>query len=846
MDKRYQSKEIEKKIYSFWEKNGFFNPDNQDIKTKSKKTFCILMPPPNANGPLHIGHAVFVTIEDILTRFWRMNGVSALWLPAFDHAGFETQVVFDKKYPLVVRELKREELLKKIWDFTQGNKKICREQLKSLGASADWSREKFTLDKEIVETVYETFEKLYKDKLLYRGERIVNWCTHHQTFLSELEVRHKEVDGVLWYVRYKLKTPSAKTKYIIVATTRPETILGDTAVAVNPGDKRYKGLIGKTVIVPLVNRRVPIVADRAVDKKFGTGAVKITPAHDSNDFKIAQRNSLPKIEVIDKTGKIKAFGDSESLSNKFIGLKISEARDEVIKELKELNLLEREEPYRHTIGVCYKCGRFVEYLPSSQWFIKIKPLAEKVIRIVKKDKIRFHPRHYKRIFLNWMKNIRDWNIGRQIIWGIRMPVWYRKIEKNNPKVWDVKIYGEDIFRAILEGTKKIETRAGRKKGESKYWGDFQAGDTIDFYLADEKTDAVNTSIKPVRKIVKRVSHYKTINDLFKIYSPELDYPGKTAEDIKNWWKGHPTLHARIKEYGIWAIELADSFDVDEVYVGKNPPDGLTWRQENDVFDTWFSSGQWPFAVLGYPDGRDFKKFYPTSVIETGWDILFFWVARMIMLSLYRTGRIPFRDVVLHGLVRDKDRQKMSKSKGNVIDPLAVVSDYGADALRIALVFGTSTGSDVIISEEKIRGQRNFTNKIWNASRFVMMNLKEDFKPQNVKPKLTSKDKWILGELKKTIRKITLSIKSYRFHRGADEVYQFFWHKFCDKTIEDCKKRIFESKTEKEKETPRWVLWTVLYQSLKILHPFMPFVSEEIYQKLPSRPKIALIIEEWPG
>ncbi len=707
MEKHYQPQKIEKKIYSFWERNDFFKP-----KKSKGKPFSILMPPPNANAPLHIGHAVFVTLEDILIRFYRMRGRPTLWLPGFDHAGFETQVVYDKKQK-PEKKLSRDQLYKDIWNFTQKNRKIAREQLKRLGASADWSREKFTLDKDIVKIVLDTFKKLYEDNLIYKGNRIINWCPYHQTSLSDLEVSHQEVEGKLYYIRYPFNNGK---NYIVIATTRPETMLADTAVAVNPKDKRYKKLIGRKVVLPLVGREIPIIEDMAVDINFGTGVLKITPAHDPVDFEIGKRHHLPLIQVIDKKGRMSL--DSQLISSKpelkeLDRLSVSQARKRIVEILKEKGFLEKEESYRHTISVCYKCKTPIEPLVSEQWFLKITPLAKKAIEVVEKGKIRFYPQRYKKIFLNWMKNIHDWNISRQIVWGIRIPIFY------------------------CQKCKKI--------------------------IVSEK--------KP---------------------------------------KKCPDCGSR------------------------------NLIPETDVFDTWFSSGQWPFAALGYPNGKDFKTFYPTSVMETGWDILFFWVARMIMLSLYRTGKIPFYDVLLHGLVRDIHHQKMSKSKGNVIDPLTVVEEYGADALRMSLVFGTSTGSDIIISEEKIRGQRNFANKIWNASRFVFKNIGKGFNPKKIKPKLKKEDRWILKELKKTEKKITKAIENYRFHEGAEEIYHFFWHKFCDKTIENCKKRLLEG----EEETPKWVLWQVLYRSLKLLHPFMPFITEEIYQRLPARPKKALIVEKW--
>ncbi len=743
MDKRYNPQKTENKIYKFWEKNNFFKPE---IK-KGKKVFSIIMPPPNANASLHIGHAVFVTLEDIMTRYHRMKGDSTLWVPGADHAGFETQVVFEKhleKEGKTRFQFPPNILYKKMLTFTQKNKKIMEKQLKSLGASCDWSREKFTLDPEIIKIVYKTFEKLFKDGLVYKGKRIINWCPHHQTSLSDLEVIYQKQTTKLVYIKYPLEKEKG---FIVVATTRPETMLGDSAVAVNPEDKRYKHLLKKKVKIklPLTNRIIPLVADEAVDPKFGTGAVKVTPAHDPIDFDIAQRHNLDIIEVINKEGKIRT-------NDKYNNLTVFQARTEIVKDLREMELIEKEEDYSHLLPVCYKCKKPIEHLISDQWFIKIKPLAEKAIKAVEKGKIKFVSKHYEKIFFNWMKNIRDWNISRQIVWGIKIPVWYCQEKKN----------------------KKCRLKNG-------------------VIVSSEK------------------------------------------EPTKCPYCGSKKL-----------------------------------KQETDTFDTWFSSGQWPFAVLlsqkkkikdknkiknpriknifGF-SSQDFEKFYPTSVMETGWDILFFWVARMIMLGLYTTGKPPFKYVYLHGLVRDKDRQKMSKSKGNVINPLMVVDKYGADALRMALVFGSSNQKDIVMSEEKIISQQRFITKLWNASRFVLTNLGKDFEPKKINQKnllLTKEDKWILVEMKKTIKKVSENIEKFNFHIAAEEIYHFFWHKFCDKTIEDTKKRIYNQETKKEeKETAKWVLYNVLLNSLKLLHPFIPFVTEEIYQQLPGKKKKGLIIEDWP-
>lgn len=717
MNKKYNFQKIENKIYSFWEKGGFFKP-NFSFK---KRPWCCIMPPPNANAPLHIGHAVFVTIEDILTRFQRMHQRPTLWLPGFDHAGFETQYVYEKKMGGIFSEDKKN-LYKNIWKYTQKNKKISREQIKNLGASADWSREKFTLDNDIVETVYSTFKKLYKDNLLYRGQRIINWCPKDKTSLSDLEVNYQTQKNKLWYIRYPIKN---KQQYVNVATVRPETMLGDTAVAVNPKDKRYKKIIGETAILPIVEKEIPIISDKRVDMNFGTGAVKVTPAHDPLDFEIGELHNLEKINVISKKATISLPNNfPEKIKKLFNGLDTFEARKKILKELRLKKLIEKEEDYEHRIGVCYKCKTPIEPLISKQWFVKVGSLAKETINLVNKGRIRFYPDFYKKIFLHWMKNIHDWNISRQIIWGIRIPVWYCKEMKNS------KCKGQD---GVIVSEKKPK--------KCPYCGS--------------------------KKLIA----------------------------------------------------------------------------EKDVFDTWFSSGQWPFAALGYPKSKDYKIFYPTSVMETGWDILFFWVARMMMLGIYITGKVPFRDVVLHGLVRDKDRQKMSKSKGNTIDPLAVVSEYGADSLRMALVFGNTTGKDTIISEEKVRAQRKFTNKIWNASRFVFMQLEKDFNPQKIIPIYTKEDRWILEEAAKTKNKVATSIKTFKLHQAANEIYHFFWHKFCDKTIENCKKRIINN-DDNDVMTAKLVLWKILYESLKMLHPFIPFITEEIYQKLPSRPQKALIVEKW--
>ncbi|MDI6603067.1 MAG: valine--tRNA ligase [Patescibacteria group bacterium] len=714
MEKTYKPQKSESKIYSLWEKGGYFTP----AIDYTKLPFVIIMPPPNANGVLHIGHAVFVTLEDIMIRYHRMKKDPTLWLPGADHAGIASQVAYEEvlsKQGKSRFDLGREEFYKQIYDFTRRNREIMESQLKKLGASCDWTRKKFTLEPQISKAVYHTFKKMYEDGLIYRGKRIINWCPRCGTALSDLEVKYEERTTKLVFIKYPIVDSE---DFIIVTTTRPETMLGDTAVAVNPKDKRYKELLEKEIQVqlPLVGRTIPLIADERIEPEFGTGAVKVTPAHDPVDFEIGEQHQLPIIEVIGKDGKM-----TEKAGKDYAGLEVISARKKIIKNLQEQGLLAKQEDYFHAVGTCDRCHTIIEPLVSEQWFVKAKKIAEPALKVVRQKKIRFIPSHYEKIFFHWMENIKDWCISRQIWWGHRIPVWYCQC-------------GE-----ILVDVKKPETCPKCRKS--------------------------------------------------------------------------------------------------------------SLRQDPDTLDTWFSSGQWPFIVFGWPEEtKDYKYFYPTTVMETGYDILFFWVARMIMMGIYCTGKIPFKYVYLHGLVRDKDRQKMSKSKGNVIDPLGVVDLYGADALRMALVFGTSPGRDVIVSEQKIIAQRRFANKIWNAARFVLYHLQEktDFLEAKQKDlRLTKKDRWILSELNSTIDRVNRSFQNFRFHQAAEEIYNFFWHKFCDQTIEDIKKRLFKGKNPQDKLTGRWVLHRVLSTSLKLLHPFMPFVTEEIYQMLPGKPKKALIIEDWP-
>ena len=702
----YNAKEVEDKIYRLWEKSGFFNPDN--LTKNHKKPFTIIMPPTNANGNLHAGHALVMTVEDIMTRYKRMRGFKALWLPGLDHAGFETQVVYEKNLEKEGRsrfKMTPEELYKEIAEFTEANKKNIKDQVKKMGSSCDWSREKFTLDNDIVKIVYSTFEKLYKDGLVYRGKKIINWCPKHQTSLSDLETSDTEKIDKFYYLKYGP---------FIIATARPETKFGDKYVVMHPKDKRYKDYKdGQKINLEWINGPITatIIKDEAIDMEFGTGVMTITPWHDAVDFGIAERHNLEKEQIIDFYGKLLP------IAGEFSGMKITEARPLIIGKLQSKGLVEKiEDNYKHIVKTCYKCGATIEPQIKEQWFLKMKPLAAPAIKAIEKNQIKIIPGHYKKIALHWLNNIIDWNISRQIVWGIPIPA-------------------------------------------------------------------------------------------------------KTCEKCGE-------IHIDVE---------------DKITVCKKCGGNL--KKETDTFDTWFSSGQWPYAVLGFPKGKDFKTFYPTDVMETGGDLIFFWVSRMIMFSLYNTKKIPFKNVYLHGLVMDAKGQKMSKSKGNVINPLDLTEKFGTDAFRMGLVVGNTPGTSLPLDENKIKAYRNFATKIWNASRFVMMNL-EGYNSNN-KIYLTTKDKKILKDFQVVSKTITKEMDDFKFYVASEKIYHYFWHTFCDKIIEEQKSRLY-GENKKDKLAGQHLLVTLLLGSLKILHPFMPFVTEEIYQQLPIEgKKECIMVENWP-
>jgi len=800
---RYEHKEIEADIYRKWEDSGYFNPDKLS-HPKSARAFSIIMPPPNANGSLHMGHAVFVTLQDIMIRYARMQGKRALWLPGADHAGFETQTVFDKKLDKEGRNrfaMDREALWREIWEFTQVNKKIMEGQMRKLGASCDWSRETFTLDPKIIKGVYETFEKMYKDGLVYRDLRVVNWCPKHRTALSDLEVKYVERIDPLYYIKYGPLT---------LATVRPETKFGDTALAVNPKDKRYQKYIGKEIEAESVlgKLKFKVVGDEVVDPKFGTGVIKVTPAHDVTDFEIWQRhkNEIPgPVVVIDESGRLTIK------TGRFAGMKVEEARGKVAEAMEEVGILEKVDPeYKHQVATCYKCNSTLEPLPKPQWFVKMESLAKKAMEAADKGRVKFYPVSSKKIYTHWLKNIRDWNISRQIIWGIRIPTFYDIFENAN----------SDCVIHIKQGSD-----AWKKWGDVVKCGPNDGGgNSVQVQTGEDLIRSIN--FKKAQYVLKE-----------KVL---------TFQELKN---------------SVYKFDI--SINAKPLVVGsatKSPANSL---QDPDVFDTWFSSGQWPFLTLlaqskkvkrearnvkqELGTSKDFEEFYPTDVMETGYDILFFWVTRMMMLGLYRTGKVPFKNVYLHGLVRDKDRQKMSKSKGNVVDPLGVAEEYGTDAVRMALTAGNTAGNDIIISEDKIRGYRNFATKIWNIARFVLMQ-KENVDGAGLpKSKILAHDKKVLEQAKKTRQSVGKYIEKFQFHLAGETAYHYIWHTFADKIIEESKSR-FSSEKREERVSAYLMLLGVLKECLLMLHPFMPFVTEAVYEHLPSSHKDSefLMTERWGG
>ena len=708
LPKVYEPREVEGRVYEMWEKNGCF----EGRRDPDKRPFTIVMPPPNVTGQLHMGHAMDCTLQDILIRFKRMQGYAALWVPGTDHAGIATQIKVEeelrKSEGLTRYDLGREKFLERVWDWKHkfGNRIV--EQQKKLGASCDWSRARFTMDEGLSNAVRHVFVSLYNKGLIYKGSRIINWCPHCVTALSDAEVEYKEKPGHLWHIRYPIA--GEEGRYVTVATTRPETMLGDTGVAVNPEDGRYRDIVGKKCILPLVNKEIPIVADAYVDMEFGTGCVKMTPAHDPNDFEVGLRHNLESIRVLDDNGKVvEGYG-------RYSGMDRYEARKAIVADLEEGGYLVKVEEHTHNVGTCYRCGTDVEPIISAQWFVKMEPQAREALRVVNDGEVKFVPDRFSKIYTNWMENVHDWCISRQLWWGHRIPAW-------------------------------------------------------------------------------------TCEDCGGMTVSETD----------------PTECQHCHSHNI--------------------------KQEEDVLDTWFSSALWPFSTLGWPDegSEDFKYFYPTDVLVTGYDIIFFWVARMIFSACEHTGKPPFHTVFIHGLVRDDKGRKMSKSLGNGIDPLEMADQYGADALRFNLITGNSPGNDMRFYTERCEAMRNFANKIWNASRFLMMNLTID--RCELPDRLELEDKWILSKLNSVIPEVTENMERYELGVAAQKVYDFIWDSYCDWYIELTKTRL-QGEDEDSKLRAQQVLCYVLTETLKLLHPFMPFITEEIWQALPHSGDY-LMLQQWP-
>ena len=708
LPKVYEPREVEGRVYELWEKNGCF----EGHRDPDKRPFTIVMPPPNVTGQLHMGHAMDCTLQDILIRFKRMQGYAALWVPGTDHAGIATQIKVEeelrKSEGLTRYDLGREKFLERVWDWKHkfGNRIV--EQQKKLGASCDWSRARFTMDEGLSNAVRHVFVSLYNKGLIYKGSRIIKWCHHCVTALSDAEVEYKEKPGHLWHIRYPIA--GEEGRYVTVATTRPETMLGDTGVAVNPEDGRYRDIVGKKCILPLVNKEIPIVADAYVDMEFGTGCVKMTPAHDPNDFEVGLRHNLESIRVLDDNGKVvEGYG-------RYSGMDRYEARKAIVADLEEQGYLVKVEEHTHNVGTCYRCGTDVEPIISAQWFVKMEPLAREALRVVNDGEVKFVPDRFSKIYTNWMENVHDWCISRQLWWGHRIPAW-------------------------------------------------------------------------------------------------------TCEDC-----------------GGMTVSETDPTECQHCH-------STHIRQEEDVLDTWFSSALWPFSTLGWPDesSEDFKYFYPTDVLVTGYDIIFFWVARMIFSACEHTGKPPFHTVFIHGLVRDDKGRKMSKSLGNGIDPLEMIDKYGCDALRFNLITGNSPGNDMRFYTERCEAMRNFANKIWNASRFLMMNLTID--RCELPDRLELEDKWILSKLNSVIPEVTENMERYELGVAAQKVYDFIWDSYCDWYIELTKTRL-QGEDEDSKLRAQQVLCYVLTETLKLLHPFMPFITEEIWQALPHSGDY-LMLQQWP-
>ncbi|HRY62985.1 MAG TPA: class I tRNA ligase family protein [Patescibacteria group bacterium] len=1037
LPKFYSPTEVEDKIYEQWEASGYFNPDKLKL-SEDAPVFSLMMPPPNVTGVLHLGHALENTIMDSEIRYQRMRGKRTLLLPGTDHAAVATQARVEKelinsgKYKNPRQELGREKLLEIIREYSENSKATILKQIRKMGTSCDWGRLAYTFDEPREKAVNEMFVRMYNDGLIYRGYRVVNWSVKGQSTLSDDELEYKEQAGKLYTFKYSADFP------IPIATTRPETKLGDTAVAVNPDDPRYEQYIGVEFEVEVGAKKplqIKIIADDAVDPAFGTGALGVTPAHSQIDFEMKEKHGLELIPVINQYGRM-----TEEAGPEYAGLKVLEAREKFVNYLKENNLLIKEEEITQNVGTSDRFGDVVEVVPMLQWFVNVnkkipgrgtslKDLMKEVFTTGlngdEKQKIKITPERFEKSYFNWIDNLRDWCISRQIWWGHRIPVYYRKLgsqkakgrrqnEIQNSKTWNLKIYGQETFENLKNGTKKIETRAGKPKGSEKYWGDFKAGDVVEFYLADAATDTKIARVEPIKKVITKVTHFQTLEEMFANYKMADITTSKTIEEEKSWWQKIPGLYKRIEQYGIWAFELEETknsgialtffrhtqtnsnkngitmgrtdmsinnegskqaeeiaekiknkhfdlifcsplkraretaeilfgknnlkiderlteidfgqltgkswseadeyreagfpggesysdvarrvndflaeifdkypgkriaivshsniwkvleniindqplninflkqhaqlgpieFNLSEIkYVGDKPPKGEGWEQDPDTLDTWFSSGLWTFSTLGWPEQTaDLKKFHPTTWMQMGYEILFFWMARMILMSSYALRELPFREVYIHGILRDKSGKKFSKSAGNGIDPLEMCAKYGTDALRMSLISGVAPGNDAKFYEDKVVGFRNFANKIWNIGRFIQM-AKQDVGAGLAPARATARvapttlaDRWIMSRLNNVIKEVTGDFDNYRFSLAAEKLYEFAWHELADWYVEIAKKQGDDNTYQ--------LLTNIYLDTLKLLHPFMPFITETIFQSFEADKM--LMIEKWPG
>ena len=765
MDKTFDHKKVEKDIYTQWEQGGFFAPDPK----ATGKPFTIVLPPPNASGKMHMGNVLMIAIEDLMIRYHRMKGDPTLWIPGTDHAGFETQITYErelKKQGKSRFQFDRQTLYQNVWEFVQNNKSQIEGQIRQMGASVDWSRYTFTLDPHVISTVYDTFTRMHKDGLVYRDNYMVNYCPKCGTTFADLEILHEDRVDKLYYVKYKLVD---KDEYVVVATVRPETIMLDTHMAVHPDNKKTKHLIGVKVINPLTGKKMEIIADTFVDQEFGTGIVKLTPAHDKSDYEAAKKHNLPIIIGIGMDGKM------TSEAGKWAGKSVFTARKEVVEELQNSGAIEKiNEKYEHAVTVCYKGGHDIEPMILPNWFVKVESLKKPALEAVENGSVKIYPEWRKITYTKWMEEMHDWPISRQVVWGIRIPVWYKVGQSDSQRFGNSanQIVGESVNQQIqVTFLNKQKEVVGGKVGE-----------LLQKYGFEEIRDGLQTLIAPA---------------------------------------------------GCTSVVSVES-----------PGEG--YLQETDTFDTWFSSGHWPLVTLEYPDSEDFKKFYPTSVLETGWEIIRFWVSRMIMFGIYLTGKPPFEYVYLHGMVRAADGKKMSKSLGNVINPDEYMEQYGVDALRMGLIAGTATGKDFSFPKDKIVGYRNFGNKLWNMARFFLMMSEKNnsqftiYNLQGIdKDQLSSSDIDILTKLNETIKSVDGLLEKFRFAEAGDTIYHFMWDEVAAKYLEEIKDR-------KDLEVALPVLRHIILAGLKLLHPFMPFVTEAIWKEMPRKYNDMLIVSKWPA